>query len=59
VQADRNLVVDDMVITSNGGPVSYQAAFELLARLTSEARAKEISRDIQFDRLRAAFEKGS
>ncbi len=58
VQADRNLVVDDKVITSNGGPVSYQAAFELLARLTSEARAKEISRDIQFDRLRAAFEKG-
>jgi len=59
VQSDRNVVVDDKVITSNGGPVSYQAAFELLARLTSEAHAKEISRDIQFDRLRGAFEKGS
>jgi hypothetical protein len=31
---------------------------ELLARLTSEGHAKEISRDIQFDRLRGAFEKG-
>jgi len=52
VQVDQNVVVDDKVITSNGGPVSYQAAFELLAKMSSEKSAKEISRDIQFDRLR-------
>lgn len=55
VQVDKNVVVDDRVITSNGGPVSYQAAFELLARLSSEKFANEISRDIQFDRLKLAF----
>jgi hypothetical protein len=46
---------DGNVITSNGGPVSYQAAFELLARLSSEDFAKEIRRTIQFDRLKTAF----
>jgi len=55
VQSDRNVVVDDRVITSNGGPVSYQAAFALLARLSSEARAKEIATSIQFSRLASAF----
>jgi len=35
--------------------VSYQAAFELLARLSSEDFAKEIRRTIQFDRLKTAF----
>ncbi len=39
----------------NGGSVSYQAALELLARLSSEKYAQEISRTIQFDRLRDAF----
>ncbi len=57
VQVGRNVVVDDKVITSNGGPVSYQAAFELLARLSSEKFANEISESIQFDRLRSAFKK--
>jgi len=56
VQSDRNVVVDDRVITSNGGPVSYQAAFALLARLSSEAHAKEIATNIQFSRLASAFE---
>lgn len=55
VQYDQNVVVDSNVITSNGGPVSYQAAFELLARLSSEKFAKEISEAIQFDRLERAF----
>jgi transcriptional regulator GlxA family with amidase domain len=55
VQVDRNVVVDDKVITSNGGPVSYQAAFELLARLSSEKFAKEVSESIQFPRLSSAF----
>jgi len=56
VQLGQNVVVDGNVITSEGGPVSYQAAFELLARLSSNDFAREIRRTIQFDRLRAAFE---
>lgn len=55
VQFDKNVVVDSRVITSNGGPVSYQAAFELLAKLSSEKFAKEISESIQFNRLESAF----
>lgn len=55
VQYDQNVVIDSKVITSNGGPVSYQAAFELLARLSSEKFAKEISESIQFGRLERAF----
>lgn len=55
VQYDQNVVVDDKVITSNGGPVSYQAAFELLAKLSSKKFAKEISESIQFNRLERAF----
>jgi len=55
VQYDQNVVVDEGVITSNGGPVSYQAAFALLARLSSEKYANEIAELIQFNRLESAF----
>jgi transcriptional regulator GlxA family with amidase domain len=55
VEIDKNVVVDDKVITSNGGPVSYQAAFELLAKLSSEKFANEISESIQYNRLKNAF----
>ncbi len=55
VLTDQNVVIDNKVITSNGGPVSYQAAFELLAKLSSKKFAKEISEAIQFDRLESAF----
>ena len=55
VEFDKNVVVDDKVITSNGGPVSYQAAFELLSKLSSEKFAKEISDSIQYSRLKNAF----
>ena len=51
VQFDQNVVVDGNVITSNGGPVSYQAAFELLAKLSSRKFSDEISESIQFNRL--------
>jgi len=57
VQFDRNVVVDGNVITSNGGPVSYHAAFALLARLSSQDFANEIRQTIQFDRLKTAFAK--
>ncbi len=56
VQYDKNVVIDNKVITSNGGPVSYQAAFELLTKLSSEKFSKEISEAIQFNRLESAFQ---
>lgn len=55
VQYDENVVIDTKVITSNGGPVSYQAAFELLTKLSTEEFSKEISEAIQFSRLVSAF----
>ena len=55
VQYDENVVIDSNVITSNGGPVSYQAAFSLLEKLSSQDFSKEISESIQFDRLERAF----
>ncbi len=55
VQFDTNVVVDKKVITSNGGPVSYQAAFLLLEKLSSKKFATEISETIQFNRLERAF----
>ena len=54
VKSDQHVVVDVGVITSNGGPVSYLAAFELLGKLTSAEFASEISKQIQFDRLAGA-----
>ncbi|MCB1668306.1 MAG: DJ-1/PfpI family protein [Porticoccaceae bacterium] len=56
VQYDQNVVIDDKVMTSNGGPVSYQAAFELLSKLSSETFSQEIAESIQFNRLNRAFE---
>ena len=55
VQYDQNVVIGNKVITSNGGPISYQAAFALLTKLSSEKFSKEISESIQFDRLGRAF----
>ncbi|MCF6323778.1 MAG: DJ-1/PfpI family protein [Gammaproteobacteria bacterium] len=55
VQYDENVVVDDKVITSNGGPVSYQAAFALLTKLSSDKFSKEIEEAIQYNRLEHAF----
>ncbi len=55
VQYDQNVVVDQNVITSNGGPVSYQSAFELLTMLSSKRFSDEISEKIQFNRLEQAF----
>lgn len=55
VQYDKNVVIGNKVITSNGGPISYQAAFELLTKLSSAAFSKEISESIQFNRLESAF----
>jgi len=55
VQFDKNVVIDKKVITSNGGPVSYQAAFVLLEKLSSKKFATEISEAIQFNRLEKSF----
>lgn len=57
VQYDQIVVVDKKgkVVTSNGGPVSYQAAFELLEQLSSKKFSEEIAESINFDRLERAF----
>lgn len=55
VQTNTNVVVDSNIITSNGGPVSYQAAFKLLEMLSSKAFAGKISNSIQFDRISQMF----
>jgi len=55
VQFDENVVVDRGVVTSNGGPVSYQAAFEILSQLSSDKYAQGISELIQFNRLQSAL----
>ncbi len=54
-QVNQNVVIDDKLITSNGGPVSYQSAFALLEKLSSPEYATAISESIQFNRLRYAF----
>lgn len=55
VQFNQNIVIDDGIVTSNGGPVSYQAAFALLEKLSSKKYSQEISESIQFNRLQYAF----
>lgn len=55
VQYDQNVVIDNGIITSNGGPVSYEAAFEILGQLSSYSKAKEISELIQFNRISAKY----
>ncbi len=55
VEYDRNVVIDEGVITSNGGPVSYQSAFALLGKLSSEAFSQQIADKIQFNRLQRSF----
>lgn len=53
---DETVVVDQNIVTSNGGPVSYLAAFELLERLSSEDFARDVKETIQFNRLERGFE---
>ncbi len=51
VQVDQNVVVDKNVITSNGSLVSYQAAFTLLAQLTSQKNVDEVKDTLQLERF--------
>ena len=51
VQFNQNVVVADRIVTSNGGPISYEAAFVLLEKLSSKKFSDEISASIQFDRI--------
>lgn len=48
---DRNVVVDRNRISSNGGIPSYQGALVLLAKMSSERKAKEVFEAIQLNRL--------
>lgn len=51
VQYDRNVVIDDHVITSNGSVVSYEAALALLAKISSQSRADEVKAALQLQRI--------
>lgn len=51
VVENQNLVVDRNRLTSNGSLVSYQAALVLLAKMSSEERAKEVFETLQMERL--------
>jgi len=48
---DRNVVVDRNRISSNGGIPSYQGALVLLAKMSSEKKAKKVFEAIQLNRL--------
>ena len=54
VIADKNVVIDRNLISSNGSVVSYEAALILLSKLSSEKKAKEIEDYIQLTRLTKA-----
>ncbi|RDE25345.1 DJ-1/PfpI family protein [Motiliproteus coralliicola] len=51
VQVDRNLVIDDGIVTSNGSLVSYQAALKLLHLMSSESKAQEVADALQYSRF--------
>lgn len=52
VVEDQPIVLDRKRLTSNGGVVSYGAAFVLLAKLTDKEKAEEIHQHLQTGRLR-------
>lgn len=52
---DTNVVVDGKTVTSNGGLVSYQAAFKLLALMSSQKFSDQIAKSLQFPRLGSYF----
>ena len=51
VITDKNVVIDDKVITSNGSLVSYQAALKLLHLMRSSSKAQEVSDALQYSRF--------
>ena len=51
VITDKNVVIDDKVITSNGSLVSYQAALKLLHLMSSSSKAQEVADALQYSRF--------
>ncbi len=51
VVEDQNVVVDRNMITTNGGPPSYQGALVLLSLMSKKSNAKEVFEAIQLNRL--------
>jgi len=51
VVSDERVVVDDDLVTSNGGLVSYEAALALLGRMAGAEVADAVAGDLYFDRL--------
>lgn len=55
VQHDKNYVVADNIITSNGSVVSYVAAIKLLSLMSSDKLAKEVFAALQINRLTSHY----
>ena len=51
VVSDTYVVMDENLITSNGGLVSYAAAFELLKKMSNTTIASQVAGDLYYDRL--------
>ena len=51
VQTDARMVMDEHVLTSNGGVVSYPAAIALLTEMVGEEKATEVAESLQMNRL--------
>ncbi|AXN34753.1 DJ-1/PfpI family protein [Vibrio coralliilyticus] len=51
VLSDKNYVIDDKVLTSNGSLVSYQAALKLLNLMSSPSKAEEVADALQYSRF--------
>jgi transcriptional regulator GlxA family with amidase domain len=51
VLSDKNYVIDDKVLTSNGSLVSYQAALKLLNLMSSRSKAEEVADALQYSRF--------
>ncbi len=55
VQEDKNYVVDDNIITSNGSVVSYLASIKLLSLMTGEKLAQEVFDALQLGRITKSY----
>lgn len=51
VKTGRRYTVDGNLVSSNGGLVSYEASFALLAQMTSKTVAQKVASQIYYDRL--------
>jgi len=55
VQENKNYVIDENIITSNGSVVSYLAAIKLLSLMSSEKLASEVFDALQINRITKTY----